>query len=149
MQILLFFKQRTSRSTEIITAMPTVYVCVHVWHYYMYVCVFVCVYLNESVCMYMYMHVYKHLHGISLRQTGISCKNTATQCHSNVILLCFILTFFIFYFYFHHSLSHTATPLPLVSNSTSQPSASLCPSHLSLLATHFGFLRNTYLSTML
>ncbi|KAM9398802.1 uncharacterized protein ACWYII_031278 isoform 3-T3 [Salvelinus alpinus] len=45
-------------------------------------------------------------------------------------------------------LSVHSTPLPLVSNSTSQPSASLSPSHLSLLATLFGILRNTYLSTM-
>ena len=60
-------------TTKIITAMPTVYVCVHVWHYYMYMCVLECVYLSECMCIY--MHVYQHLHGTILRQTGISCKN--------------------------------------------------------------------------
>ena len=48
-------------------------------------CVCVCVHLNECV----YMHVYKHLHGISLRQTSISCKNTAPQCHSNRLFIMF------------------------------------------------------------
>jgi hypothetical protein len=43
-------KQRTSMTTKIITAMPTVYVGVHVWHYYVCVCVRVCVFL--SVCVY-------------------------------------------------------------------------------------------------
>ena len=95
------------------------------------------------------MHVYKHLHGISLRQTGISCKNTATWCHSNVLFIMFDFSFLKTFIFERHSISHTATPLPLVSNSTYQPSASLSPSHLSLLATHFGFLRNAYLSTML
>lgn len=50
---LIHLKQRTPRTTEIITAMPTLYVCVHVWHYYMYVRVLVCVYFNESVCICM------------------------------------------------------------------------------------------------
>jgi hypothetical protein len=41
--------------------------------------------LNECL----YMHVFKHLNGISLRQTDISCKNPAPQCHSNILCIMF------------------------------------------------------------
>jgi hypothetical protein len=51
---------------------------------YMHVCAF------EWECVY--MHMYKHLHGISLRQTAISCSNTAPQCNSNLLVVMFILT---------------------------------------------------------
>jgi hypothetical protein len=75
-----------------------------------------------------YMHVYKHLHGIIFRQTGISCKNTAPQCHSNILFIMFHLGFiFYFYlwpsFYLPHRNSHLSPiphpnpqPIPLISD---------------------------------
>jgi hypothetical protein len=51
------------------------------------------------------------------------------------------LPFYTFIFVLH-SIPRPATPLPVVSNSTYQPSASLSPSHLSLLANLFGFLQH-------
>ena len=131
-------KQRTSRITKIITARSTVYVWVHVWHYlHMSVSVYVCIWMSVCICM---------------------CTNTCTASATGkpalavkTLPLSVIQTYFLlFYFDFnltvfdHHSISRTATPLPLVSNSTSH-----IPSHLSPQATLYKVLRNIYLSTML
>ena len=131
--IFILLKQRTSRTTEIITAMPTVYVCVHVWHYYMYVCVLVCVYLNESVCICM-------------------CTNTCTASASGkpalavtTLPLSFIQTYFLLCFFFFLLLSLTVILSPAhqlhshLSQHINFHIPTLSPSHISLLATLFGF----------
>jgi hypothetical protein len=86
------------------------------------VCVQMCAFESEFVCV----HVYT--------RTG--------TCVASLFRL-FTLIFD------RHSIPRPATPYPLVSSSTSQPSVSLSSSQLSLLSTLFGFLRAIYLSTML
>ena len=103
---IIHLKQRTSRTTKIITAMPTLYVCVHVWHYYMYVCVLVCVYLNESVGICMCTNTCT---ASASGKPALVVKTLPLRVIQMYFLLCFILTFDFYIwpsFYLPHSNSN-------------------------------------------
>ena len=127
-------KQRKSRTTKIITATPTVYVCVHVWHYYMYV--FLHAFIWMRVCVY-------------------ACVQTP-QCYSNILyfFIYFIMFYFDFIFDFYlwpsfYLRYSNSTPTCLQFHIPTLSFTQHIPPTLSLLATLYGFLHNIYLSTML